>query len=414
MEGKVAGKLREAAELSAAHRTVEAEDLYRAAIRTDPTVAEAYFRLGELLQCQGRLREAADIFLDSLPYIRNPRKYCQILQLTTDLRVDATVAASGGEVATLLPVTAEIELTAHCQLNCPFCRTGVDLRKKYKDIPRGLLSRDSLLRILEQIPSLHMISMYNWGEPFLHPHVIDMVRIVKEHGKYCELSTNMQLMSDELAQGLIDAGLDRLRISCDGTTQEAYEAYRRGGRLDKVIEHSRLLAEKKRAAGRITPVMIFQMVVNRFNEHQADAMLDFARDAGADMVERIGICPATPEGSQLLDHFAPSDPRFPRYTPTNALTGCRQPWRHVSIDWNGDVYTCCNPSGIKRYTMGNITEAPFEEIWNNQRYRYARRLIRTGQPEENGLALPCKDLCHGIEFEGKWFAGYASAAGDAE
>jgi molybdenum cofactor biosynthesis enzyme MoaA len=34
----------------------------------------------------------------------------------------------------------------------------------------------------------------------------------------------------------IASGLDRLIISIDGTTQEVYQQYRIGGKLDKVIE----------------------------------------------------------------------------------------------------------------------------------------------------------------------------------
>jgi len=410
--------IRTALEMAAEHRSAkrykEAEEIYRAIIVTHPGLAEAYFNLGVTLVAAQRWREAADVLTASLPLIHSPAKYQSILMQAVASRVSDNVARSlpltDMCVNGIGPITAEIELTAHCQLKCPFCRTGGDLRQKYMNVPRGLLARETLIRILESIPSLFYVRLYNWGEPFLHPDLPNLVEIVKKSGRYCEISTNMQIMDPELAERLVRAGLDLIRISCDGVTQETYEQYRKGGSLDKVIEHAGILAAKRRELNSVTPVAIFQMVVNRFNEKEVDAFPAFAREAGADVIDQIGICPMTLEGADMIEAFGARDPRFPHYAPVNPLTGCRQPWSHISLDWNGDVYTCCNPSGLIEYKMGNINQDDFSDIWNNERYRYARRLIASGQIEDNGLKMPCVDMCHSREFANSWYAGAAPLA----
>ncbi len=176
-------------------------------------------------------------------------------------------------------------------------------------MPHGLLSTDTLGTILERLPSLFLVSLYNLGEPFLHPDLVSIIRTAKSFGMICEISTNMQIMTPELADGLIDSGLDFLRISCDGTTQDAYGAYRKQGDLRKVLDHAELLSERTRERNSKFPIMIFQMVVNRDNEHQADEFPAFAHDNGADVVDVVPLCPMTWEGAEVLKDYEPTDER---------------------------------------------------------------------------------------------------------
>lgn len=360
-------------------------------------------RWSDALRGLNRAAVGSDDF-DALYRLSSPGEFRRRFFAAIHASYEENLAAATGLTAAFGPKTADIEFTAHCQLGCPFCRTGHSLRGTYPDIPRGFMSEETLARLLDQIPTLFSASLYNWGEPFLHPRLVRMVELVTERKVFCEISTNMQIMTPELADGLIASRLTHLRISCDGLTQDVYQRYRKGGDLQKVVDHSRLLADRKRAAGSMFPIMIFQMVVNKFNEHQVDEFQRFAMDCGADFSELVRLCPATPEGVDLLEEFAPTDPRYPRFTPVKSLTGCRQPWHHVSVDWNGDVYTCCSPSGFTRYKMGNVVETDFTEIWNGDRYQSARKLVRTANPDEIAPdSLACLDLCHTREFEGRWY-----------
>jgi MoaA/NifB/PqqE/SkfB family radical SAM enzyme len=287
------------------------------------------------------------------------------------------------------PIHGQIELTGFCQLKCPFCRTGGTLKHDYPEVHRGLMTRETFANIMEQVPSLAYFLFYNWGEPLLHKDLVWFLNAAKELGKITEISTNMQFLPDALAEGIVRSGLNFMRVSCDGTTQEAYESYRKGGSIEKVLRNTRRLVEYKRKLDSPFPVIIYQMIVNRTNEHQADEFSEFARQQGADLVHIMGTSPATPEGYQQIDMVEANDPRFKRFGYGEALTGCSRPWTEISFDWNGDVHLCCNPSGIAEYRLGNINEQPFDEIWNGMRYRYSRRLCSTQQTEDNGFNAPC-------------------------
>ena len=287
------------------------------------------------------------------------------------------------------PLHGEIELTSFCQLKCPFCRTGGALKHAYPEVQRGLMTRETFTNIMERVPSLAYFLFYNWGEPLLHKDLVWFLNAARELDKICEISTNMQFLPDALAEGIVRSGLNFIRVSCDGTTQEAYEVYRQGGSLEKVLTNAKRLVEWKRKLDSPFPVVIFQMVVNRRNEHQVAGFTDFAREHGADLVHMLGTSSVTPEGYQQMDQFEANDPRFKRFGYGEALSSCVRPWDEVSFDWNGDVHLCCNPSGMAEYRLGNINEQPFDEIWNGVRYRYARRLCSTQKVEDNGFNAPC-------------------------
>lgn len=77
------------------------------------------------------------------------------------------------------------------------------------------------------------------------------------------------------------------------------------------------------------------------------------------------------------------------------LRSCPDLYNHVSIDWNGDWYTCCFPSGERIYRVGNIVSDDFRTIWNGEKYRYCRRLLRTGKSGVGYTETMCHD-CTGV------------------
>ena len=68
-----------------------------------------------------------------------------------------------------------------------------------------------------------------------------MVRLAKRRGLRAEVTTNALLLDDELAAGLLEAGLDQLVVSIDGASAEAFGRVRSGASLERVVENVRRL-----------------------------------------------------------------------------------------------------------------------------------------------------------------------------
>src|SRR5439155_7274651 len=111
---------------------------------------------------------------------------------------------------------------------------------------------------------------YFQGEPYLNPDFLDMVKYASSKKIYTATSTNAHYLNDETAKRTIESGLDRLIISIDGTTQEVYQQYRVGGRLNKVLEGTKNIVKWKKELRSKTPFIIFQFLVVKPNEHQIE------------------------------------------------------------------------------------------------------------------------------------------------
>lgn len=66
---------------------------------------------------------------------------------------------------------------------------------------------------------------------------------------------------------------------------------------------------------------------------------------------------------------------------------CSQPFNRIEIYENGDVYNCCPPF-VKFYSVGNIFNTPFNEIWNGEKQKDLRRKILN-----QDFSL-CDDICN--------------------
>ena len=94
---------------------------------------------------------------------------------------------------------------------------------------------------------LHSLTFYFQGEPYLNPDFLNMVSFAHANKIFTITSTNAHYLTEENARQTVLSKLDKLIISVDGITQEVYEQYRIGGKLDKVLEGTKeILKQKKR------------------------------------------------------------------------------------------------------------------------------------------------------------------------
>ncbi len=104
-----------------------------------------------------------------------------------------------------------IEPTTKCNLNCKMC-----FRNTWFDEPMCDLSLEDFRSVLAGMPSgVETIFFGGMGEPLFHKDILTMVKLAAGTGADVELLTNGTLLSEEMINGLIDAGLCRLWISID-------------------------------------------------------------------------------------------------------------------------------------------------------------------------------------------------------
>jgi len=284
------------------------------------------------------------------------------------------------------PVSISFEPTTSCNLRCPECPSGLRSFSR----ATGMLEDTFFRKTIDQLSrELFYLVFYFQGEPYLNPDFLAMVSYASSKGIYTATSTNAHFLNDENARKTVESGLDRLIISIDGTSQDVYEQYRRGGNLDKVLQGTRnIVAWKKKLKSR-TPFIFFQFLVVRPNEHQVSDIRKLAQECGVDDVRF--------KTAQVYDYendpnnLIPQNPKFSRYRKNkdgvyqlkNSLSNhCWRLWHSPVITWDGMVVPCCfdKDAGHK---LGNLKNSSFREIWSNAEYTQFRNKVLHGRRNIN-------------------------------
>ena len=299
------------------------------------------------------------------------------------------------------PKMIVIDPTNHCDLKCPMCPTGIG----DKSVDRGLMTLKHYKAVIDRLGTwLQSVNMYSWGEGTLNKSFVEMVRHTAcTHGIRTITNLNLNLLNDEQVEGLATSGLDKLIVSVDGATQEAYEVYRVGGNIEKVFNNMRRLVEANKRHNSNMRV-IWQFLVMKQNEQQIDLAREIAKEIGVEIsfgMVRAGmkedLTEKVEDNIQKFREWMPENPDFNRYNLEEKTRKkqpnqqhamfCKRPWMETFINWNGDVFPCGCVMTEKKYSMGNVFEEDFDDVWNGEKYIAARK-------ELLGQGNDLETICH--------------------
>lgn len=271
-----------------------------------------------------------------------------------------------------LPYILKIETTNICNLHCAYCYD--DRRAPAPgERPYGRMTLDQFRYILDQVGEyLFKINLYGFGEPFLFPETLDMIKLATERNIGVGVSSNLNHRDPDLPRQIVNSGLEVLIFSCHGVSLETSNRFMRGGNPELAFDNLRAVIQAREAAGSRTPFIDWQYCVTGFNEHEIEAAQDKARQLGVDQV-------------RFIKPFFPADApdawfsrRFPRQTFTHdqeASPGCSWLYRSAYINWDGGLIPCCRDPRDLSVDFGNVLATPFGEVWNNANYQAARALL---------------------------------------
>lgn len=276
------------------------------------------------------------------------------------------------------PRMLSVEVTSRCNLNCPFCLVGMQNQlpsTEHDLLPRGLGTMDLDLygKIVDDAVGFGIAKMqlHFQGEPLLHKAIADMVRMAKARGLTTQMFTNGLPLTEAMADRLLDAGLDMLRFSVDGVSEEVYQQNRVGGQFARVHRNMAMIAAKARE--RQAPIRLeWQMIAMRNNEHEIERARAMAAELGLTF---------------FVKTFAVTDPeavpRAPQYQRKLHLKPCSDIYRAIFVYYNGDVVPCCYDIAGKA-VVGNLARQTLTEVWNSPVYTDLRRRIdaAAARPDE--------------------------------
>ena len=279
--------------------------------------------------------------------------------------------ATGRDRSPILPEIVQIESTNICNAKCVFCPRD-DMHRK-----QGIMSFELFTKIVDECAALGIthVRVHNYGEPFVDKKLVEKVRYAKQKGiKDVGMISNGSLITEAVARGMIEAGLDAINISVDASGKEVFESTRVGLKYDTVIANIERLVRLRAESGKRRPKLILSFV-RQNNSADEQAFIEHWRK----IADKIHITDLHNWGGTLHQQ---SDVNYP----------CYRPWLTFTVLWDGRVTLCC--ADFDGHTvLGDLNTHSIQDIWNNDAYRAVRREhLESGGPDVcRSCDLPRKD-----------------------
>lgn len=270
-----------------------------------------------------------------------------------------------------------IDSFSHCNLRCPSCAVGNI--EGNNTVTKGLLTPELLATILEKALAemkLTSVGLYNWTEPFLNPHLPDLIRVVKDYDQWCALSTNLNVLRNP--DELFEAKPDWLRVSVSGFDQDTYVKAHVGGDIEDVKRNMILLAESRDRCGATTDIEVF---FHKYVDNQEDEemMKRFSESLGFKFVsawaymmpvEKVlayvdpNFTDITLNDADLgiFDRLALETNEAVAVSSSHKLTSCSLQEEMVTMDVEGNVMLCCAASGKESNILCRFLDHSFADI----------------------------------------------------
>ncbi len=313
-------------------------------------------------------------------------------------------AARRDGVALRGPLYAQIGGADPCNHRCVMCPyhppDGRVPLAQFGGRAPGMMTLPRFREVIDDLAALgtRRIDLVGRGEPTLHPSLPALIEHARSRGLEVVLTTNGSRLDAETARALVDAGLQRMKVSLNAGRRETYPRIHVNQRAE---DHDRVLEGVARVTARSRVHTTLSFVVSTINAGEVEEMVARVADTGADAAyfQHLIPVPERPELTLTLDDLRRlREPRIPRAralaarlsVETNLASFAREAaakergegegraapcyagYYFTAILGNDHVMGCCQ---VER-PLGDLNDARFADQWNGEAYRRFRRAAR--------------------------------------
>ena len=196
--------------------------------------------------------------------------------------------------ASCYPIGYFIDLSNTCHVGCECCIHSLDREYAEKQFQirnrkKGIMKRETHDNIIKSAGLYSFRAVYhNKAESLINKYAPEFFLNANKCRISTNISTNLSLPRLD-ADAIVESGLTRLQCAIDGTTQDVYEIYRRGGDINIIFENVRRLVEARKRLRVTTPILEWKFLTFEHNVHQVEDAIQLAKRIGFD---ELSIFPA--------------------------------------------------------------------------------------------------------------------------
>lgn len=274
-----------------------------------------------------------------------------------------------------------IQASSSCNFKCIQCFREIMVpRRKISGLGEGYISLELIEKISDECKDKKDfigIHFALYGEPLLNPNLVDIVKVIKSRNLKCQIVTNGYFLNEKMINNLIDARLDKIKVSFQGTNKERYEFWRNNEHYDLIVKHIKMLVKIRDQKGSD----LFIQVGTSSADDTEDELNDFVAYWG-NIVDH-----AYWNYTSLL-HIA-DNPKLKEIEilrqSERRTEQCWDPFLRMSVPWNGKVGRCVEDE--ENY-VGDLNHQTIDEVWNGEEFMSVRKTL-----VEKGNVFDCCRYC---------------------
>ena len=282
------------------------------------------------------------------------------------------------------PLQLDIETNTICNIRCVKCFHS----ERYIEPKR--MPMELIKKIIREgsYKGLESIKLQYRGEPLLYRGIEEVISYAKQYGiKEVMFNTNATLLTEEMIEKLVKAGLDKIICSIDSHVKETYEKLHRGAIFDVVVNNLINLDVYKKVNRRLRPIVRVQKVMQKGNVHENnEKYIKF----WSLIAEQVAV-------EEFIDYSDNGDSSI-----VMKDWACPQLWQRLFVWADGTVHPCCC---LESEEVGDIHSNTIEEIWNSQRMGEIRFSHKSGHSHGVYMCRQCPMRKHeyykNLKFPGK-------------
>jgi len=259
---------------------------------------------------------------------------------------------NAGKKTPKIPLNLDLELSAICNIRCPFCF----LQNKNYTRPKYLFMPTTMAKcVLDDAANIGVPAVkFNWrGEATMHPDFSEITAYAAD-SKFHDIliNTNGNYRSSKV-YGLMNC--TKVMYSVDSMEENTYKVMRAGGSLRIVLDNIEMLLKFGHRN------VWVRRVLTDSNK---------AEDFKSSVAQKFGDAVKVAE-HYVFDRAVVRKSNAPR-------TYCLYPSQRLVVGTSGDVFPCCvdYDEGMR---VGNVYLKPISEIWDGFRMKFVRAMLKKGR-----------------------------------
>jgi MoaA/NifB/PqqE/SkfB family radical SAM enzyme len=291
------------------------------------------------------------------------------------------------------PMAIYLEPTNICNFKCVYCPESCP---DYKERTGGLHRLDAagFSAVMDQILALgrlKVLHFYMMGEPFVNRALPDFIRMASDRrvaDRTC-VTTNATLIDAKTTDRILASGLDYLRVSIYGGTEETF-ARRTGSpfKLQRIVNNVAAFRRTRDERGLAKPFIYVKMIETGDDAEDARFLDTFRPLADEVALEPVMNWNDPDEGNlaQLSREEMLANPYF-----RHVKRVCSFPFYTLVVHSDLRVSVCC-VDWAKQAVVGDLKIQTLGEIWRGERLRDFRLTHLRGERRTLPACAQCTYL----------------------